>query len=115
MGMRLFILGAYLGLVASPRPVAAQKGWTEIGRTSAGNVISYDKRSVKTSKGITSAMVQVKFTKPVAVGKDRWYLSRHDVMFDCGKRTVASKSNVYYGDAGATKVVKRDVIKIPGF
>jgi hypothetical protein len=70
---------------------------------------------VKTVKGVTSVTLQVKFTEPTTVGKNKWYSSRHEAMFDCAQHKVASKMNTYYGDPAGTKVVQRDVIKIPGF
>src|SRR3954467_2171806 len=98
--MRIVTLGLGLGLALgfvlpalTPAAAQAQKRWKEIGKTSAGNTIFVDTRSVKTSKGITSALMEVKFTKPVPVKPGVvWYLSKHDVMFDCGKHYVASKS-----------------------
>lgn len=119
VGMRILMLHTIASLaVAMPAAAHAQKpskGWKEIGKTSAGNIVSFNPASVKKSKGITSATLQVTFTTPTTVGNDKWYLSRHEAMFDCAKHTIASKLNVYYGDPKATKVVKRDVIKIPGF
>ena len=96
-------------------PSAARAQWKEIGKTSAGNPISVDAKSVKTKDGITSARVQVKFATPVETPQGTWRLSRHDAMFNCAKKTVAAKSSTYYSDVAATKVVKRDVIKIPGY
>src|SRR5579884_2390616 len=115
----LILLSCATGLSLTSANVAAAQSsarWKEIGRTSSGNVVSYDTRSVKTKNGITSVTLQVKFTTPTDVKPGvKWYLSRHDAMFDCAKHAVASKENRYYGDAAATKVVQRDVIKIPGF
>jgi hypothetical protein len=96
-------------------PAAARAQWKEIGKTSAGNPISIDTKSIKTKDGVTSARVQVKFATPVQTPQGVWRLSRHDAMFNCAKKTVAAKSSTYYSDLAATKVVKRDVIKIPGY
>jgi hypothetical protein len=96
-------------------PSAAHAQWKEVGKTAAGNPISVDTRSIKTKDGVTSARVQVKFVEPVTTPQGVWRLSRHDAMFNCAKKTVAAKSSTYYSDVAATKVVKRDVIKIPGF
>lgn len=97
-------------------PAAAQaRRWKDIGRTSSGNIVAYDPRSVKTTNGITSVTLQVKFAEPVTVGNDKWYLSRHEAMFDCAHHKVAAKTNIYYGNPAATKIVRRDVNKIPGF
>ena len=114
--MRIPLLGLCFAVAVSTRSAQAQSRWKEIGKTSAGNSVLVDTRSVKTSNGITFARIEVKFTQPVdAGGGVHWYVSRHDAMFDCAKRYIATKSNVYYGDAAATKVVRRDVNKIPGF
>jgi surface-adhesin protein E len=96
-------------------PSVARAQWKEIGKTSAGNPISVDARSIKTKDGITSARIQVRFVTPVETPQGTWRLSRHDAMFNCAKKTVAAKSSTYYSDLAATKVVKRDVIKIPGY
>ena len=115
--MRTTTLGSYLALVClAPTAAHAQKRWKEIGKTSAGNSVLVDTHSVKTSKGITSARIEVKFTQPVDAGNGaRWYSSKHEIMVDCAKHSLASKSNVYYGDPAGAREVKRDVIKIPGF
>jgi hypothetical protein len=102
------VLGAAL-------PGAAQAQWKEIGKTAAGNSVYVDARSIKTKDGITSARLQVKFATPVQTAQGPWRVSRHDAMFNCAKKTVAAKSSTYYSDAAATKAVKHDVIKIPGF
>jgi|SRR4051812_14194984 hypothetical protein len=115
MQLRSLMLSLTLAALV-PAAARAQARWKEIGRTVAGNIVFVEPRSIKTAKGITSARLQVKFTTPVDVPqKGKWYLSRHDVMFDCAKHALASKSNVYYGDAAGTKVVQRDVNKLPGF
>lgn len=112
---RVAKITAATSLLALLPAVAHAQRWKEIGKTSSGNVVSYDARSVKTAKGITSVTLRVKFTEPVPVGKDKWYLSRHEAMFDCAHHKVAAKMNTYYGNAAGTKVVKRDVNKIPGY
>ncbi|HEY4304822.1 MAG TPA: surface-adhesin E family protein [Gemmatimonadaceae bacterium] len=111
--MRLSIVTT-LALVAA-LPVAAHAQWREIGKTSAGNPVSVDAKSIKTKDGITSARLQVKFVEPVQTPQGVWRLSRHDAMFNCAKKTIAAKASTYYSDVAATKVVKHDVIKIPGY
>jgi hypothetical protein len=92
---------------------AVQSSWKEIGKTASNNTVYVDPRSVKTVNGITTARIQVRFAKPVEGAG--WKLSRHVAMFDCAKKTVAAKSSVYYGDDAATKVLRKDEPKIPGF
>jgi hypothetical protein len=111
--MRYFIVTG-LALVAA-LPATARAQWKEIGKTASGNPVSVDAKSLKTKDGVTSARVQVKFVSPVQTPQGMWRLSRHDAMFNCAKKTVAAKSSTYYSDAAATKIVKKDVIGIPGF
>ena len=100
-------------------PVAAShaqtRHWKEIGKTSSGNSVYVDPRSVKNVKGVVSARIRVKFTKPVETPQGNWVTSQHSAMFNCAKASVASKENVYYSDEKGSHVVQRDVIKIPGF
>ncbi len=93
----------------------AQAQWKEIGKTSAGNSVFVDPRSVKTVNGIVTARIRVKFTPPVKATKGTWFASRHIAMFDCAKARVASKESTYYGDEAETKVVEKSTIVIPGY
>jgi hypothetical protein len=113
--MRYSIVAASALALAVVLPSAAHAQWKEIGKTSSGNSVYVNTKSVKTKDGITSARVQVKFNTPVQTPQGVWRLSRHDAMFNCAKKTVAAKSSTYYSNLAATKIVKRDVIGIPGF
>jgi hypothetical protein len=115
--MRPTLASFFFITIALAHPATAQSAgrWKEIGKTSAGNPVYVDPKTVKIVNGITTARIRVKFVKPVDVQNDKWFESRHTAMFDCAKRTVGAKESVYYGDAAATKVVKRDVIAKPGF
>ena len=117
MRRRLLLANIFFLAIAFAPPATAQPAgrWKEIGKTSAGNLVYVDPKTVKTVNGITTARIRVKFIKPVPVNGGAWYESHHSAMFDCAKRTVGSKENIYYGDAAATKVLKRDVIAQPGF
>jgi len=112
------LLASIFFLAIAPAPVTAQtaRRWTEIGKTSAGNLVYVDPKTVKTVNGITTARIRVKFVTPVDVRGGKSYESQHAALFDCAKRTVGVKANIYYGNAAATKVVQRDVaIEAPGF
>lgn len=103
-------------VAAAAVPAAAQGRWKEVGKTSAGNSVFIDPKSMKTVNGIITAHVQVRFEKPVDAGHGKqWRLSRHIAMFDCAKKTVAAKESIYYSDYGATKVAEKTVIAKPGF
>src|SRR5262249_41746336 len=110
--MRYLVIAGLALVAAAP---AARAQWKEAGKTAAGNSVFVDTKSVKTKDGIMSARVRVSFATPVETSQGPSSLSRHDMMFNCAKQTVAGKASTYYSDAAATKVVKKDVIGIPGF
>jgi hypothetical protein len=93
----------------------AQGRWKEIGKTSAGNSVYVDPRTVKKANGIVTARVRVLFAEPVATPQGAWKTSQHIAMFDCAKSTVAAKESVYYSDEAGRKVVERRTIAQPGF
>jgi hypothetical protein len=93
----------------------AQKKWTSIGKTSSGNEVFVDARSVKRTGNLVAATVRVVFTPPVQTRMGAMMSSRHLATFDCAKKALAAKENVYYGDAKETKVVDRKVNAIPGY
>lgn len=111
--MRSFVLGSLLLVVASSA-APAQK-WKDIGKTASGNMVSVDPRSVKKKDGLVSATVRVVFTPPVKAARGMWASSRTTATFDCAKKSLAAKENVYYSDEKSTRVVERSVNKIPGF
>jgi hypothetical protein len=111
--MRPFIV-AFLSLL--PAIVAQPKSrWKEIGKTSTGNTVYVDPRTVKNVKGIITARIRVKFAPPVKTASGTWVTSQHVAMFDCAKSTFAAKESIYYSDEAGTAVVQRNVNKLPGF
>ncbi len=104
---------ATLFLVAAT-PAYAQK-WKDIGRTSSGNVVSVDPRSVKRTGSLVAATVRVVFSTPVKAAKGMWASSKTTATFDCGKQSLAAKENVFYSNAKSTKVTERTVNGLPGY
>jgi hypothetical protein len=102
-------------LLLSAESAAAQSRWKEIGKTSSGNSVYVDPRTVKKVNGIVTARLRVKFTTPVATPQGAWVTSQHLAMFDCAKATVAAKETIYFADESGTKVVERKTIAKPGF
>lgn len=102
-------------LLAAASPVSAQSRWKDIGKTSSGNSVYIDPRSVKTVSGIINARVRVKFEPPVQTPQGAWATSQTSAMFDCAKQTIASKETVYYADERTNKIVERKVNAKPGF
>jgi hypothetical protein len=93
----------------------AQRAWKDIGTTSVGNHVYVDPRSIKRSGHLVKATVRVVFTEPVNARTGTWASSRTIATFDCAKKTLAAKENVFYADANSTKVTERTVIKQPGY
>jgi hypothetical protein len=110
--MRL-LLGA-LAVMAIAPAARAQK-WKDIGKTNSGNVVSVDPKSVKKEGKLVHATVRVVFTPPVKAARGTWASSKTTATFDCARRYLAAKENVFYSDAKSTKVVERSVNKMPGF
>ena len=109
--MRIFVLA----LALIPSLVQAQKKWTPIGATSAGNQVFVDAKSVKRTGSLVAATVRVVFTQPVKTPSGTWMSSRTMATFDCATKKLAAKENVYYGDVKETRVVERKVNKMPGY
>ena len=109
------MLSSPLLLVLLAAPLSAQSRWKEVGKTSVGNPVYVDPRTVKTANGIISATVRVKFTEPVQTPKGVWRSSQVSAMFNCAKSSVAGKDATYYSDDAGTKVVEHTVTKLPGF
>jgi hypothetical protein len=104
-----------LALLLAPSVAHAQKKWTDIGTTSAGNHVFVDPKSVKRTGNLVAATVRVVFTTPVQTAKGTWMSSRTMATFDCAAKKLAAKENVYYGDAKETKIVDRKVNAQPGY
>jgi len=102
-------------LLLLPAVAAAQARWKEIGKTSSGNSVYVDPRSVKKVNGIVTARVRVKFDPPVKTPQGLWQTSQTLAMFDCAKSSIAAKENVYYVDEKAGKIADRKVNAQPGF
>ena len=107
-------LVGFLALVSASSAAPAQH-WKDIGKTASGNMVSVAPKSVKKHDGLVSATVRVVFTPPVKAQRGMWASSRTTATFNCAKKSLAAKENVYYSDARSTKVVERSVNKLPGF
>ena len=96
--------------------VLAQPRWKEMGKTSTGNPVYVDPRSIKKVNGIITAHIRVTFVKPVDVSPGVvWRSSQHVAMFDCTKSTVAAKETIYFADTAGKKIVEKKTVAIPGF
>jgi hypothetical protein len=106
---------ATLALLILPTVASAQVKWKEIGKTSSGNMVSIDPRSVKRTGNLVAATVRVVFSTPVAMPNGPLASTRTKSVFDCTTRKMATTENVMYADARGTKVIERRVNKIPGY
>lgn len=104
-----------MAALCCPAAMRAQTRWKEIGTTSSGNPVYVDPRSVKRSGAVVSGTVRVVFKEPVQTAKGVWKSARTMATFDCAKKSLAAKENVYYADERGTKVTDRTVNKQPGF
>jgi len=109
---------ALLLLVLTSAPLAAQTAprWREIGKTSTGNTVFVDPRSIsRDSTGIITATVRVLFAEPVTTPTGPITSSRSTAMFDCTKKLVAVKENIIWHDERAGTVYRRSAPAQPGF
>ena len=111
-----WVLGMGIVLSTPAAPNAVQGRWKEIGKTSVGNPVYVDPKSVKKgADGIITATVRAAFVKPVATPKGPITASRTVVMLDCAKQTVAVKENTYYHDEKANRIYQHSAPVKPGF
>jgi hypothetical protein len=111
--MRLSLVVSMLAVF--PALAHAQRAWKDIGTTSVGNHVYVDPRSIRREGPLVKATVRVVFTEPVQARKGTWASSRTIATFDCARKTLAAKENVFYSDANSTQVTERTVIKKPGY
>lgn len=109
-------LVSFVSLGSLATPAGAQSRWKEIGKTSVGNPVFVDPKSVKKgADGIVTATLRVAFVKPVATPKGPITASRTVAMFDCAKKVVAVKENTYYHDEKANRIYQHTAPGKPGF
>ena len=115
--MRLLLVITLLfpaALAAQAKRSAAPK-WTGIGKTSQGNAVFVDARSVKREQGIVTAALRTVFTPPVKSRTGDITSSRTVAMFDCAKRRYAVKEVWMYHDEKKGTVFEHRAPKIPGY
>lgn len=89
--------------------------WRDIGKTSTGNPVYIDTRSVKDSAGMKLAEVRTVYAAPVATPDGPITGSRARALFDCAEKKVAVLESVIYHDERANRVYRRSAPRIPGF
>jgi hypothetical protein len=111
----LLALTAAAFLASAPSVPQPRGAWKSIGTTSAGNAVFVDSRTVKRTGNLVAANVRVVFNEPVKGAKGTFSSYRTSATFDCAKKSLAAKENVYFADSRSTKVIDRSVNKMPGF
>jgi len=96
--------------------VLPQGRWQEIGKTSTGNSVYLDGKSVrKAPDGIITASLRVTYAPPIDTPNGPVTSSRATALFDCAKGLVATKQSVMYLDEKHGKEFRRRNIAQPGF
>jgi hypothetical protein len=96
--------------------VLPQTKWQEIGKTSTGNSVFLDGKSVrKAPDGIVTANVRVTYVPPIDTPKGKVTSSRVVAMFDCARKLVATKQSVMYLNEAKGLEYRRRTIAKPGF
>ncbi len=111
--MRLLLLASCLAVSTAVAQGSAR--WEEIGRTSTGNPVYVDPRSVKDSAGMKVAVVRTVYAEPVSTPQGPITGSRARAMFDCEGQKVAVLENIIYHDERANRVYRRSAPERPGF
>ena len=114
---RVLPIAALLAAAPFVSPAAAQSAHKEIGQTSIGTptAVFVEPRTISRSGTVVTAAIRVALVPPLKHPKGELRSSRTMGMYDCAKRTVATKESWYYlDDAGKREGMHREV-KIPGF
>lgn len=112
--MRLLSVLSLL-VVASVAEAQGNNRWQEIGKTSSGNLVYVDARSVKDSAGMKVAVVRTVYTEAVDTPQGPITGSRARAMFDCANQKVAVLENIIYHDERTNRIYRQSAPRQPGF
>ncbi len=113
--MLRFTIVSVLILAVAPLTAQAQR-WQDIGKTSTGNTVYVDPRSVsKAADGIITATVRVVYTTAVDTPQGPITGSRSIAMFDCAAKKVAVKENIIWHDEARGTMYRKSNPAQPGF
>jgi hypothetical protein len=112
--MRLLALLA-LVTVASAAHTQSSTRWRDIGKTSSGNTVYVDARSVKDSVGMKVAVVRTVYAEAVSTPQGPITGSRARAMFDCATNKVAVLESIIYHDERTNRIYRQSAPRQPGF
>lgn len=112
--MRLLPLLVLLCLTTTAHAQAANR-WQDIGKTSSGNSVFVDTRSVKDSAGMKVAVVRTVYAEAVSTPQGPITGSRARAMFDCANQKVAVLESIIYHDERANRIYRQSAPRQPGF
>jgi hypothetical protein len=110
--MRLIV---FLLCIVSTASAQGAGRWQEIGKTSTGNAVFVDTRSVKDSAGMKVAVVRTVYTESVATPQGPITGSRSRAVFNCAEQKVAVLENIIFHDERANRIYRRSAPRVPGF
>lgn len=114
-GWTVIAVAVMLLVTAFRAPAQAAPRWQEIGKTSTGNTVYIDPRSVTTKDSIITATVRVTYTEPVSTPQGPITGARSVSMFNCAAKTVAVKESIIWHDEKKGTIYRKSAPKIPGF
>ena len=112
--MRL-ILALSLLAAASAAHAQGNTRWRDIGKTSSGNTVFVDTRSIKDSIGMKVAVVRTVYAEAVSTPQGPITGSRARAIFDCANQKVAVLENIIYHDERANRIYRQSAPRQPGF
>lgn len=112
--MRLLLVLSFL-VAASAVEAQGNTRWRDIGKTSSGNTVFVDTRSIKDSIGMKVAIVRTVYTEPVSTPQGPITGSRARAIFDCANQKVAVLENIIYHDERANRIYRQSAPRQPGF
>lgn len=116
MRFRLSLVPAIALALAGAHAEAQSARWREIGKTSTGNPVFIDPRSVsKGADGIITATVRVVYTEAVDTPQGPITGSRAIAMFDCANQKVAVKESIIWHDEAKGTIYRKSAPAQPGF
>jgi hypothetical protein len=114
--VRLVIVALAVSGAATALDAQGTPRWQEIGKTSTGNAVFLDPRSVsRDSAGIITATVRVVYTEAVDTPQGPITGSRAVAMFDCAAKRVAVKESIIWHDERKGTMYRKSAPAKPGF